>query len=36
VKGQGLAKLLAQENCKLLEMNFVGINVENIQVLEDR
>jgi hypothetical protein len=36
VKGQGLAKLLAEENCKLLEMNFVGINAKNIQVSEDR
>jgi hypothetical protein len=30
VKGQGLAKLLAKENCKLLEINFVSINAENI------
>jgi hypothetical protein len=36
VKGQGLAKLLVEENCKLFEMNFVGINVENIQVSKDR
>jgi hypothetical protein len=36
VKGQGLAKLLVEENCKLLEINFVGINVEDIQVSEDR
>jgi hypothetical protein len=30
VKGQGLAKLLAEENCKLIEINFVGINAEDI------
>jgi hypothetical protein len=36
VKGQGLAKLLAEENCKLLEINFVGINAEDIQISEDR
>ena len=36
MKGQGLAKILAEENCKLLEVNFVGINAENIQVSEDR
>ena len=36
MKDQGLAKLLAEENCKLLEMDFVGINAEDIQVSEDR
>jgi hypothetical protein len=36
VKGQGLAKLLAEENCNLLEINFVDINVEAIQISEDR
>ena len=26
VKGQGLAKLMAKENCSLLDINFVGSN----------
>jgi hypothetical protein len=26
VRGQGLAKLLAEENCKMLEIIFVGVN----------
>jgi len=30
VKGQGLAKLLAEENCRLLEINLVNINAENV------
>ena len=36
VKGQGLAKLLAEENCKLLEINLVSVNAENIQSSEDK
>jgi hypothetical protein len=31
VKGQGLARLLAKENCKLLEMNLVSVNADNVQ-----
>ena len=31
VRGQGLAKLLAEENCKMLGINFVGVNVESMQ-----
>jgi hypothetical protein len=30
VKGQGLAKLLAKENCRLLEINLVNINADNV------
>ena len=30
VKGQGLAKLLVEENCRLLEINLVSINAENV------
>ena len=26
VKGQGLAKLMAEENCNLLDINFLGSN----------
>jgi hypothetical protein len=29
VKGQGLAKLLAEENCRLLDINLMSINAEN-------
>jgi len=36
VKGQGLAKLLAKDNCKMLEINFVGINAESYQISEDK
>jgi hypothetical protein len=36
VKGQGLAKLLAEENCRLLEINLVSINAENIRTLENK
>jgi hypothetical protein len=36
VKGLGLAKLLAEENCRLLEINLVSINAENIQSSEDK
>jgi hypothetical protein len=31
VRGQGFAKLLAEDNCKMLEINFVGINAESDQ-----
>jgi hypothetical protein len=31
VKGQGLAKLLVEENCKLLEINLVSVNANNVQ-----
>jgi hypothetical protein len=36
VKVQGLAKLLAEENCRLLEINLMSINAENIQSSENR
>jgi ribonuclease HI len=36
VKGQGLAKLLAEENCRLLEINLVSINADNVQSSEDK
>jgi hypothetical protein len=36
VKGQGLAKLLAEENCRLLEINLVSINAENDQSSENK
>jgi hypothetical protein len=31
VRGQGLAKLLAEDNCKMLGINFVGVNAESMQ-----
>ena len=31
VKGQGLAKLMAEENCDILRMNFIGITSANLQ-----
>jgi hypothetical protein len=31
IKGQGLAKLLAQDNYRMLEINFVGVNEESDQ-----
>ena len=31
VKGQGLANLMAEENCDLIGMNFIGISSENLQ-----
>jgi hypothetical protein len=31
VRGQGLAKLIAEENCKMLGINFVGVNAERMQ-----
>jgi hypothetical protein len=36
VKGQGLAKLLEEENCRLLEINLVSINADNVQSSEDK
>ena len=35
VRGQGLAKLLAEDNCKMIEMNYVGVNAENSEVSAD-
>lgn len=31
VRGQGLAKLAAEDNCKVLGINFVDINAESMQ-----
>jgi hypothetical protein len=31
IRGQGLAKILAEDNCKMLEINFVGVNAESDQ-----
>lgn len=31
VRGQGFATLLAEDNCKLLGINFFGINTESMQ-----
>ena len=31
MKGQGLARLLAESNCKVLGVNFININSENQQ-----
>jgi hypothetical protein len=31
VRGQGLARLLAEDNCKMLGIHFVGVNAENLQ-----
>jgi hypothetical protein len=36
VKGQGLAKLLIEENCNFLEINLVSVNEENIQSSVDK
>jgi hypothetical protein len=36
VKGQGLAKLLAEENCRLLKINLVSINADNVQPSKDK
>jgi hypothetical protein len=36
VRGQGLAKLLAEENCKLLEITLVSVNTDNVQSSEDK
>jgi len=32
VKGQGLAKLMAEENCNLLGINFIGLNSDDEQI----
>jgi hypothetical protein len=31
IRGQGLAKLLSEDKCRMLEINFVGVNVESDQ-----
>jgi len=36
VKGQGLAKLQAEENCRILEINLMSINAENVQSSENK
>jgi ribonuclease HI len=36
VKGQGLAKLLAEENCRLLDINLMNIDAENVPSVEDK
>jgi hypothetical protein len=36
VKGQGLAKLLAEENCRLLEINLMSIDAENVLSSENK
>jgi hypothetical protein len=38
VRGQGLAKLLAEENFKMLGINFGGVNEESMQshILEEK
>jgi hypothetical protein len=36
IKGQGLAKLLAEENYKLLDINLMSINAENVPSSEDK
>jgi hypothetical protein len=30
-RGQGLVELLAEDNCRMLEINFVGVNAKNDQ-----
>ena len=32
VKGQGFAKLMAEENCNLLGMNFIGLNSDDEEI----
>ena len=32
VKCQGLSKLMAEENCDLMTMNFIGITSANLQI----
>jgi hypothetical protein len=34
VKGQGLAKLLAEKNCNLLDINLMSIDAENVPSTE--
>jgi hypothetical protein len=36
VKGQGLAKLLAEVNCRLLDINLMNIDVENVLSSENK
>jgi ribonuclease HI len=36
VKGQGLAKLLAEENCRLLDINLMSIDAENVPSSENK
>ena len=36
VKGQGLAKLLAEENCKLLDINLMSIDAEDVPSAENK
>jgi ribonuclease HI len=36
VKGQGLARLLAEENCRLLDINLMSILAENVPSVEDK
>jgi hypothetical protein len=36
VKGQGLAKLLAEENCRLLDINLMSIDAENVLFSENK
>eukprot|EP00253_Pinus_taeda_P023220 PITA_23220 len=35
VKGQGLARLMAEENCKMLDMNLISTNLEDGQIEEE-
>ena len=35
VRGQGLAKLLAEENCRSLDIDFLSTNAENGQTNEE-
>ena len=35
VRGQGLAKLLAEENCRTLDINLMGTTAENGQIEEE-
>jgi len=35
VRGRGLAKLLAEDNCKMIEMNYVDAIAENLEISED-
>jgi hypothetical protein len=36
VRGQGLAKLLAEENCRLLDINLMNIDAENVPSVEGK
>ena len=35
VRGQGLARLLAEENCRMLDMNLMSTNLEDGQIEEE-